>query len=169
MKWIVLEEDLKKDEVDKSEWGNYKVYKNKTDLEADVYDPDKFNVWAHFSSADLPENVKLNRKSQRKYEIYVGGFLFYHDDEFKRYPKGIGFSISNGVPIWKEYPDWRDYLKSKEEKNEPIYDTGSDYFEHHIYIEWNKKEKSVKIYINKTPDEYNVDPPKPPAPPPPES
>ena len=162
MKWIDSEKNLKDDQVDKEEWKHYKVYQNQAAIEADVHDPKKFSVWAQFPQTD---NQKIHRKSQRKYEIYVGGFLFYHDEVFKRYSNLAEYTNLPGYPDLKVYPDWRDYLKSHPD----LYDTGGTYFEHHIYIEWDKKNGYVTIYINNTPDDYNVNPPPPPKPPPPES
>ncbi|MFC0772273.1 hypothetical protein [Terrimonas alba] len=98
---------------------------------------------------NFKELPSLSETGRRKYEIFCGGFLYYHDVEFKKYPQGTG-----GCPEWKEYP-------TKD-------------FEHKIYFEWFSEEKGgkkdkIRIYISFTPPEYNVDPPKPPAPPPPES
>lgn len=96
--------------------------------------------------------------STRKYEIFCGGFLYYHDVVFKKYPKGKGFSLdAQKNPIWKDYPE------AKKIK-----------FEHKIFFEWlpkgkGKKKTSVRIYINDTPLKFNVDPPPPPKPPPPEA
>ncbi len=85
---------------------------------------------------------------QRKYEIFCGGFLYYHDIEFKNYP----------MDSYKKYPNGiTGYPKAD--------------FEHKIYFEWFKKEgiDKVRIYINTTPKQFNPNPPPPPPPPPPES
>ncbi|CAN5525128.1 hypothetical protein BH10BAC3_BH10BAC3_21630 [soil metagenome] len=95
---------------------------------------------------------KIKEQTKRKYEVFCGGFLYYHDEEFKKYSKGKGYTDEKGYPEWKEYPP-----DSK--------------FEHRIYFEWfNLKGKDkVSVYINPTPPEFNTNPPKPPPPPPPES
>jgi hypothetical protein len=108
-----------------------------------------FNQWV--THMDFPA---LGKKAKRKYEIFCGGFLYYHDVVFKKYPEGEGLSLDEkGKPFLKKYPHTK--------------------FEHRIYFEWlpkgNSKKTSVRIYINETPDEFNVDPPPPPKPPPPEA
>lgn len=142
MKWTDHKGKLKADGVDPTEWGNYKVYDTKAALDADIDNKAIYEVWETFS--DLPKKLTGNRKAQRKYEIYCGGFLYYHDVEFKKYH----------VP------------GAKNSKGEP-YPTQD--FEHFIYFDWEKKDGSVTIYITITPEAYNPTPPKPPAPPPPES
>ncbi len=118
-----------------------------------------YGVWATYpengSIADFPP---LGKKATRKYEIFCGGFLYYHDVEFKKYPAGEGISFdSNGKPFLKSYPEAK-------EKN----------FEHKIFFEWlpkgkGKKKTAVRIFITETPEKFNVDPPPPPKPPPPEA
>ena len=172
MKWAQTKKVLDDDEVDDQNERNtfFKEYASKDDLEKDLMDKSKFVEWASF------DTFPLHRKAQRKYEIYCGGFLYYHDVVFKQYPKGAGYEYPEkegpGIaPKWKKYPN--------------------DKFEHIIYLRWlkedgkeyiesedvnvgsgeKKKEKSHKviIYINPTPPEFNANPPTPPPPPPPES
>src|SRR5215218_6572215 len=88
-----------------------------------------------------PENLNVplqnmdRKQTKRKYEIFCGGFLYYHDVEFKKYKEGTGFSIDDkGNPVWKVYP------KGKT-------------FEHMVYFEWFKENGSdmIRMYINPTP------------------
>jgi hypothetical protein len=105
----------------------------------------------------------IKEQTKRKYEIFCGGFLYYHDKEFKKYSEGRGYTDEKGDPEWKEYPD-----TYKDSNNQ---DHKSVDFQHKIYFEWFKlkgKDK-VSIYINPTPPELNANPPPPPEPPPPES
>lgn len=146
--WTQLEEKLDEDEVKKDERERFfKVYTDEAELEKDI--KKDYNLWATYPDDDpLQKPFALKRKAQRRYEIFCGGFIYYHDVEFKKYPTGTGFD-------GKQYPD-KD-------------------FEHYIYFKWlpegkgNKEKTKVEIYVTKTPEEYNSDPPKPPAPPPPES
>jgi hypothetical protein len=115
-----------------------------------------------------PENEfkplpKISEQGQRKYAIYCGGFLYYHDEVFKKYSKGKGYTDEKGDPEWKVYPDTYKDPDGIVKK--------SVYFEHKIFFEWfNLKGKDkVTIYINPTPKELNSNPPPPPVPPPPES
>jgi len=103
-----------------------------------------FEPWVTFN--DLP---KLEKIAKRKYEIFCGGFLYYHDVEFKNYPMNPK----------KQYPPGK---------------TGYDHnkFEHKIFFEWMPKTKGkekLRVYINSTPTQFNTNPPPPPKPPPPES
>lgn len=108
-----------------------------------------FKVWVEYPVLPVP----LEKMAARKYEIFCGGFLYYHDVEFKKYPKGEGWSEENGTIKLKKWPHNK--------------------FEHMLFFEWLPKGKASKrklrIYINETKPEFNPDPPKPPAPPPPES
>ena len=114
-----------------------------------------YEEWAAYpesqGSDPLPE---IGTNTKRKYEIFCGGYLYYHDIQFKKYPEGRGITIENGDLKWKDYTPG---------------------FEHKIYFEWfreklDKKEmERVRIYINSTPPDYNTNPPPPPKPPPPES
>ena len=110
-----------------------------------------FKVWDEYPVLPVP----LGKKAARKYEIFCGGFLYYHDVEFKKYPKGEGYSDEDG-PINIKLKKWPDTT-----------------FEHLIFFEWLPKgkapKKKLRIFINETDPKYNSDPPKPPAPPPPES
>ena len=107
---------------------------------------------------------KIGPQTKRKYEIFCGGFLYYHDEKFKQYSQGKGYTDEKGYPEWKVYPDTYKTPDNKEYK--------SVHFEHKIYFEWYKEKGNkdkVRIYINPTPPELNTNPPKPPPPPPPES
>ena len=99
---------------------------------------------------------KLNQEGRRRYEIFCGGFLHYHDVIFKKYHiKDL-------------------YLKYYGENNDK-----KEVFEHKIYFEWfdkdgnklNEKSKAepvkVTIYITETLPVLNPNPPDPPGPPPP--
>jgi hypothetical protein len=94
----------------------------------------------------------LDKEARERYEIFCGGFLFFNDVIFKKYPQGKG-DPTKDYPDGKEYPD----------RN----------FEHKIYFEWFKgkgvNDDQVRIYINVTPAAYNANPTPPPPPPPPES
>jgi hypothetical protein len=155
MKWVKLKKDLDNDHVkDKERKALFNVYENEEELQKDLKNPEKFIGWVTYSFQDF----ELDKKAQRKYEIFCGGFLYYHDDKFKRYWDGAGYVYPekpgiNIAPTWKKYPD--------------------NTFGHEIYFEWNTPKgynaTSVKIYINPTPEPYNSSPPVPPPPPPPES
>ena len=147
MKWTQLKKRLDEDGVDPEEREKiFKEYKDETELE---YDLEKdYNEWVTYPGPDnnFASFGELGKKAQRKYEVFCGGFLYYHDVEFKKYPVGEG-------PDGKKYPN----------KN----------FEHYIYFKWLPEKKGKKdkviVYVTKTPPEFNPDPPKPPPPPPPES
>ena len=103
-----------------------------------------------------PNLPALDKRGTRKYEIFCGGFLYYHDVEFKNYLRDPNKKYPNGITGYPDYPVNND-----------------NNFEHKIFFEWLPKGKGVKkdkvrIYINTTPPEFNP-PPKPPPPPPPES
>jgi hypothetical protein len=124
------------------EWITYPIAEKTTYTEEELQAIDLYTE----ASVKLPFTIR-SQVAKRKYEIFCGGFLFYHDVLFKRYPKGKG-----GLD-GKVYPDVN--------------------FEHKIFFEWFKgkgvNNDEVRIYINITPLEYNSNPPPPPAPPPPES
>ncbi len=163
MKWVQTKDMLDYDGVkNKSEREKlFKEYEKEEDLQKDLADNKKFEKWITFPD-DVPgsSTFELDRKAQRKYEIICGGFLYYHDVEFKKYPKGEGYAYpdppQSGIAAnWKTYPNTT--------------------FEHYIYFEWfpkngkeNKKNRVI-IHINPTPAEFNPKPPPPPPPPPPES
>jgi len=151
MKWAQLKDVLDGDGVeDVNERKKlFREYKTKQELKDDLDDPAKFVKWVTYPDDDpLQKPFALNRKAQRRYEVFCGGFLYYHDVELKKYPEG---KDANG----KVYPN-KD-------------------FDHNIYFEWFPKEKGNKektkviIHITPTPPEFNPNPPPPPAPPPPES
>jgi hypothetical protein len=85
--WVILEEVLKNDGVDPSEWDNFKVYYDMTELEKVL--AEYYEEWVTYPNdkfpKDLPKRLIGNRKAQRKYEIFCGGFIYYHDVEFKKY------------------------------------------------------------------------------------
>ncbi|MES2647059.1 MAG: hypothetical protein V4717_09310 [Bacteroidota bacterium] len=155
----MLDDDGIKDKKEREHL--FKEYETEKELEDDLKDPYKFEKWVTYPGEDpFQKEFNLDRKAQRKYEIFCGGFLHYHDIIFKKYPEGAGYEYPKtagpGIaPTWKEYPD-KD-------------------FEHEIYFEWFPKgggpnnKTSVIIHINPTPPLYNGKPPPPPAPPPPES
>jgi len=122
----------------------------------------KFVQWVTYPKPGKPALPDLDIKGRRKYELFCGGFLYYHDIIFKKYPSGKGYTVDkNGNPAWKEYP------KTAVGPNGKVYPGKK--FEHMIFFEWLPKGKGVRIYINETPSGFNTNPPKPPGPPPPES
>ncbi|HKO81808.1 MAG TPA: hypothetical protein VJU78_15490 [Chitinophagaceae bacterium] len=97
---------------------------------------------------------KLDQEGRRRYEIFCGGFLHYHDVIVKKYHiKDL-------------------YLKHYGGNNNKV-------FEHKIYFEWFDQKgniltqqskgqpEKVTIYITETPPALNPNPPDPPGPPPP--
>lgn len=182
MKWIKFEDEMSSEMEEMESIKSIPKPKpgGNTDIKKllEKHFNEKFNEWIMYPVPDNKEEYTTAQKeavalyadatgefpkltegrSTRKYEIFCGGFLYYHDVVFKKYPKGKGFSLDKqGNPIWKVYK------KAKENK-----------FEHKIYFEWlpkgkTKKKNSVRIYINETPVKFNVDPPPPPKPPPPEA
>jgi len=129
------------------EWITYPIAVKPT------YTPEELQAIALYDKAvRLPIPLR-SEVARRKFEIFCGGFLFYHDKIFKKYPLGKGYTDENGYPEWKTYPH----------KN----------FEHKIYFEWVNEKGSandkVTIYITETPAEFNGNPPPPQPPPPPES
>jgi hypothetical protein len=159
MKWHVRKGNLPTNDDDEKKWFK------EIDLKYDDGEPGLpaelkklgFEEWVTYPGPDnafkpLP---KIKRSTKRKYAIFCGGFLYYHDVEFKKYAKGRGYTIDeNGNPGWKDYPDYPKKI-----------------FDHKIYFEWFKEngQNMVRIYITETPPEFNPIPPKPPPPPPPES
>lgn len=128
------------------EWITYPLNKN----DESAFYPKKF-------FPDLYKPLpKLDEEGRRRYEIFCGGFLHYHDVIFKKYHiKDL-------------------YLKYYGGSNNKI-----KVFEHKIYFEWfdkngkklNGKSKEVPvkvtIYITETLPVLNPNPPDPPGPPPP--
>jgi hypothetical protein len=178
MKWAQTKDRLDRDGVNNhSERSTFfKEYLTKDELEKDLMDTNKFVEWANF------DTFPLRRKAQRKYEIFCGGFLHYHDFEFKKYDEGAGYTVENGVVKSKTYPKKVTLLDGQEIE--------SKNFEHIIYVRWlredgneyqddedNKQYEEKKrdlnhkviIFITPTPGALNVNPPPPPPPPPPES
>ena len=98
---------------------------------------------------------KLDEEGRRRYEIFCGGFLHFHDVIFKKY---------HIKDLYLKYYGGNNNIKV---------------FEHKIYFEWfdkdgnklNKKSQGgpvkVTVYITETPALLNPNPPDPPAPPPP--
>jgi len=142
MKWAQFKKRLDDDGVlDKNERKKlFREYKTKKALEEDL--KLSYVVWATYPDDDpLQKTFSLNRKGQRKYELFCGGFLYYHDVEFKKYPTG---DDGNLVFEHTVYFEWLPKEKGEAKTH-------------------------VKIYVNPTPPEFNPNPPKPPPPPPPES
>lgn len=148
--------------------------KIKGEKKASPADTDEFTEWVTYpakeknsafypeefsSELDLTKPLDLDKEGRERYEIFCGGFLFYHDIIIKKY-----FDKS----LWKKYYD----IKKQTENN-------TETFEHKIYFEWfdengikldensTQKAKKVTIYITPTPDSLNPDPPDPPGGPPP--
>ena len=100
-----------------------------------------------FPDLGLTKLPAWDKEGRERYEIFCGGFLFYHDVIFKKY----------------QIKDL--YLKYYGEKGK------KRVFEHKIYFEWdvdgNDLATKVTIYITETPPELNPDPPDPPGGPPP--
>ncbi len=171
--WVQLKNKLKEDGVEESEFKHFLVYDDEMKLEDDL--KKYFSLWGTYPETPLPEDqFSLKREGQRKYEIFVGGYLNYHDIKFKKYPKGEGYSDEDGPENikLKKYPDWRVFISDPINK-EKYLDNGLDYFEHYIYFKWFPEGKGVpktrvEIWITQTPDEYNGNPPDPGGPPPPE-
>jgi len=166
MKWIVRKGHIPTTEPDEIKFFEEIDPKNK-DGDPGLEDELKklgFELWVQYPETEYSDPLpKIKEQTQRKYEIFCGGLLYYHDVEFKKYSKGKGYTDENGYPEWKVYPekyighDGKEYL-SKD-------------FEHKIYFEWYKEKGRdiVRIFINSTPDVLNTNPPPPPKPPPPES
>ena len=107
---------------------------------------------------------------RRKYEIFCGGFILYHDMVFKTYQKGKGYTTDdNGELVLKDYTSGDVIVKNP--KPERTYNIND--YEHKMYFEWvNEKgpdHDKVTIYITETPAEFNSNPPPVSPPPPPES
>ena len=193
MKWIKTDNDLVAEKVDKKnerEMEAFEVYDDPFKLEKDLHDKEKFVEWITYPIEEkkdkeytFEEQMAIalytkkvvikplpdfkNREALRKFEIFCGGFLFYHDWIIKRYHKGRGYRDVNGILQLGDYP----HKAIDKEGNVTLLDG----FGHNIYFEWLPldpqllKKTSVKIYINPTPPEFNPNPPPPPPPPPPES
>ena len=142
------------------EWITYPIPQKDSNLKYTETERQAKKLYGNMVYDDLPEIYYSGgdeaEKPKRKYEIWCGGFLFYHDVVFKNYPKGKGHPSL-------EYPNGKEYkVEDKIVKD----------FEHKIYFEWlaggtpNEKNK-VRIYINFTPKQLNSDPPPPKSPPPP--
>ncbi|WP_276501201.1 hypothetical protein [Terrimonas pollutisoli] len=108
-----------------------------------------------FPGLNLTKPLALDKEGRRRYEVFCGGFLYYHDVIFKKY----------------QIKDL--YLKYYGENHD------KKVFEHKIYFEWFGKgdiklnedsteiAEKVTIYITPTPPDLNPDPPDPPGGPPP--
>lgn len=192
MKWVKTDNDLHAEDVDKKDKRQisaFKVYDSPTELNADLQNEKKFVKWISYPIEDKPDTeytdvekkaISLytkkvvieplpdfkNRKALRRFEVFCGGFLFYHDVIIKRYHKGRGYRDVDGILKLEDYPE---QAKDKEGNV-----TLLDGFGHNIYFDWlpvgpaTKKDRVI-IYINPTPPEFNPNPPPPPPPPPPES
>jgi len=128
-------------------WIAYPIPKKTT------YTEEELQAIAFYTKPVVESSLPIkNQVARRKYEVFCGGFLFFNDVIFKKYPQGKG-DPTKDYPDGKEYPD----------RN----------FEHKIYFEWFKgkgvNDDQVRIYINETPPPYNANPTPPPPPPPPES
>jgi hypothetical protein len=121
-----------------------------------------YEEWVTFPNDDypdpLPERLLRNHKAQRKYEIFCGGFLYFYDEELKKYP----------AKIVEEYPkkfSGEQFDGICQEKLERFFSKLEVYKKHKIFFDWGKD--YVRIYINPKPG--NPDPPSTPSPPPPET
>jgi hypothetical protein len=102
------------------------------------------------------ERKNMRKKQQRKYEIFVGGYLSFYDEKLLPYLqddlKAKG-KVDVGDPLIA-------YIKDRTK------------VPHEVFFEWGKEDIEgerkmfVRIYLN--PPAGNPDPPTPPAPPPPE-
>ena len=118
MKWVKTHNDLDAEDVDKSDVDQisvFKVYLDQTILNADLQNKKKFVKWIIYPfdkktpaqqdeySDEEKAAIKLygdavhnplpdfkNRKALRRFEVFCGGFLYYHDVVFKKYPQGKG-------------------------------------------------------------------------------
>lgn len=173
MRWAQTRQMLKSDGVNARDMKSlFKVYETEEELKADLCDKTKFVKWVTYPNAQVNAKFELDRRAQRKYEVLCGGFLLYHDKVFKKYGQQGGYEYPKPEKPgrdakWKDYPDTYEGFDGKIYKSKD--------FEHRIYFEWfpkrgheNKKNKVI-IYITPTPAPLNSVPPRPPAPPPPES
>jgi len=160
MKWIVIDDPTLPTEMRNKKFfqlmqrsrGAAKNFDQNMPLKLKQKFGKDFEIWAQFQG--LGKRVKQGR---RKYEIFCGGFLYYHDAEYKKYQTGVG-------PDNQNYPDTFIDTDGKEYP--------SKNFEHMIFFEWvesSKDKLKLRIYINSTPKVLNTNPPPPPKPPPPES
>jgi len=107
---------------------------------------------------NLSGRLMKSRKAQRKYEIFCGGFLYFYDEELKKYPA----KIVEEFP--KKFPG-EEFGEACQKKLEAFFSKLEVYKKHKIFFDWGKD--YVRIYINPKPG--NPDPPATPAPPPPET
>jgi len=121
-----------------------------------------FEEWVTFPNADypaeLPERLLRNKKAQRKYEIFCGGFLYFYDEELGKYPD----------KIVKEYPkkfNGEQFDGICLEKLQKFFGKLEVNKKHTMFFDWGKN--YVRIYLRPGPG--NPDPPSGPAPPPPET
>jgi hypothetical protein len=104
MEWAKTENDLNDEKVNKTDPKQMAVFKNYPDeiaLRADLedtyeewvtypiakkteYTDDELDTLAHYPNAQSALPDLKSKKAQRKYEIFCGGFLYYHDEVMKR-------------------------------------------------------------------------------------
>src|SRR4030095_2514324 len=121
-----------------------------------------YEEWVTFPNNDypdpLPKRLLKKRKAQRKYEVFVGGFLYFYDEELGKYPD----KIVQEFP--KKFPN-EEFGSICEDKLRRFFSRLEVNKKHRIFFDWGGD--YVRIYINPKPG--NPDPPSGPAPPPPES
>ena len=159
MKWIVIDDatlppDMKNKKLFrlmKRSRGTAKDFDPNIHLKLKQMFGKDFEIWAQFQGLG-----KREKRARRKYEIFCGGFLYYHDVEYKKYQ--AGGPVNNKYPVTFIDTDGKQYPSTD--------------FEHMIFFEWvesSKDKLKLRIYINSTPPVLNTNPPPPPKPPPPES
>ena len=121
-----------------------------------------YEQWVEFPNHEypdpLPGRLLKNRKAQRKYEIFCGGFLYFYDEELGKYP----------AKIVEEYPkkfNGEQFDGECREKLERFFSRLEVTKKHKMFFDWGKD--YLRIYLNPKPG--NPDPPSTPSPPPPET
>ena len=131
MKWVKTDNDLSAEDVDKKntrQMEAFEVYDDPLKLDKDLHDKKKFVEWITYPIKVKPDNeytveeqkaIALytkkvvieplpdfkNRKALRRFEVFCGGFLYYHDVIIKRYHKGRGYREVNEILQLGDYPD----------------------------------------------------------------
>jgi hypothetical protein len=110
--------------------------------------------WVRFPNTEYPDPIDIpQKKGQRKYEIFCGGFLNFYEETLREYlPEVFKKYFPTADTVFKD--NFLKYFKDKP----------GDY---EVFFEWANNGDSVIIFLN--PDPGNPDPPSPPAPPPPET
>ena len=95
MKWAKLSRDADDDRAsDEERRLFYKEYKDQDELDKDL--EANFRLWAKF---EFDKEDRFNKRAQRKYEIFCGGYLYYHEYEVEvggKADRKIHFKWING-------------------------------------------------------------------------